>query len=61
VGDLQTKFQNRIFSVIKGCYNIAKENPAQLVCILRIIENEEITNKSLKEKLQIENEKSFKR
>lgn len=47
--------------MIKGCYNIAKENPAQLVCILRIIENEEITNKSLKEKLQIENEKSFKR
>ena len=47
VSNLQQQFYDRLYSTIKNTYTMAKDNPVALVRVLRIIENDELANKSL--------------
>eukprot|EP00347_Sterkiella_histriomuscorum_P001774 403370734 len=60
VGDLEKQFQKIIFDQFTDAHELAKKDPSLLVKILRIIENEEITNQSLKEKLVQQQEEEMK-
>ena len=46
VYEIQTRFNNRVFEILKKHFGLARSAPSDIVRVMRIVKNEEIATES---------------